>query len=226
MDKTLKRRILHFFFPNRCPVCGLFIGAMDKFCGECSDKIQPYTDSFTIKGASSTAAAFVYDRNISPAVMLLKNGVCGNAAYALGSRLADKLRDFGIAEKADIIVPVPLHNSDKRKRGYNQSVLIAKEISEALGIPVGDGLIIKTRRTHQQKRLNRHLRLINLKGAFSVPDPSRVKDKSIILVDDVCTTGTTLEKTTALLLECGAKAVYCAACCKTPSREKEGSEQE
>ncbi len=225
MDKTLKRRILHFFFPNRCPVCDAVIGAMDTFCDECSGKLQPFTGSFTIKDAAGTAAAFVYDRNISPAVMLLKNGVCGNAAYALGKTLAVKLRESGIAEKADIIVPVPLHKSDKRIRGYNQAFLIARELSDELGLPVGEGIVIKSRRTHQQKRLNRHLRLINLKDAFAVPEASLVWDKSIILVDDVCTTGTTLGKVTSLLLENGAKAVYCAACCKTPALKKTSDEE-
>ena len=218
MDKTLKRRILHFFFPNRCPVCGDFIGAMDSFCKECSTKIKPFTGKFTINGASGTSAAFEYDRNISPAVILLKNSVCGNAAYALGKALAAKLKENGTAEKCDLIIPVPLHRSDKSRRGYNQAQLIANEISEELGIPAKDGLVIKNRRTHQQKRLNRHLRLINLKGAFTVPQASLIKGKSIILVDDVSTTGTTLEKITSLLLENGAKEVYCAACCKTPSK--------
>ncbi len=83
MNSNIKRKILHIFFPNRCPVCGEFIDALSSFCDVCSSKIQPYTGRFSIKGASGCTAAFVYNKDISPAVFLLKNGICGNAAYAL-----------------------------------------------------------------------------------------------------------------------------------------------
>ncbi|MBR4627937.1 MAG: ComF family protein [Ruminococcus sp.] len=227
MDFTSKRRILHFFFPTRCPVCGEVIGAMDCFCTECSGRLTPFVGSFRISGADGTAAAFVYDRNISPAVILLKRGICGNAAYALGKALAERLRASGIADKADLIVPVPLHRLDRKKRGFNQSELIAAEVSRELGLPVNSRLIIKSRRTAEQKHLDRFRRRLNLDGAFTAAAPQNIAGRRIILIDDVSTTGTTLERVTALLKVCSAEAVYCAACCKTaPPSAKIGREND
>lgn len=216
MKYELKRKILHFFFPTRCPVCGEVIDAMGLFCHECEEKLTQYTGSFNVRGAAGFTAAYVYDKTSSPAVILMKKGVCGNADYALGQALAGKLRDSGIAEKCEVIIPVPLHRSSQRERGYNQAELIANELSRELDIPVASECIIKAKKTAAQKKLNRIQRQSNLKGAFSVADSLPFSGKTVLLVDDVCTTGSTLSEITALLNNSGADAVYCAACCKTP----------
>lgn len=215
MDQKLKRTLLHFFFPNRCPVCGDVIGAMDSFCKNCEEKLNVYTGSFSIRGASGTAAAFIYDKNISPAVILLKNGICGNAAYALGRAVAGTVQNSSFEGLPDVIVAVPMHRTDRRRRGYNQAFLIAKEASEVLGIPVAKSWIVKHKHTAQQKHLSRLMRRKNLSGAFCAAHPELIRGKKILLVDDVSTTGSTLENITALLLENGAEAVYCAVACKT-----------
>lgn len=216
MKYELKRKILHFFFPTRCPVCGEVIDAMGRFCPECEEKITQYTGSFNIRGAAGFTAAYVYDKNSSPAVILMKKGVCGNADYALGQALAEKLRNSALSEKCEVIIPVPLHRSSLRERGYNQAELIAEVLSHELHIPVAAECIIKMRKTAAQKKLNRIQRQSNLKGAFSAEDSSPFSGKTVLLVDDVCTTGSTLAELTALLKSSGASAVYCAACCKTP----------
>lgn len=221
MNNDIKRKILHFFFPNRCPVCGEFINALDSFCVECSAKIKPYTGIFDIKGASGCTAAFVYNKDISPAVFLLKNGICGNAAYALGGALASKLYEDGIADKVDVIVPVPLHKASRSKRGYNQSELIAKVIAEKIGVPVAARCTEKVRKTQEQKALNRSHRRFNIKNAFRVRDNTPIKGKNVLILDDVCTTGSTLTEMTDLLLRNGAKSVFCAACCRTPAPDSE-----
>ena len=207
--------------PTRCPVCGAFIGAMDSFCHECEKKLIKYTGSFSIEGASGFTAAYIYDENSSKAVILMKKGICGNADYALGQALADKLRSDGIPVKCDVIIPVPMHRSAKSERGYNQAELISKELSRIFDLPVDSKNVIKSRRTAAQKKLNRIQRQSNLKGAFSIRDDTLIKGKTILLVDDVCTTGSTLRELTALLTEHGAKAVYCAACCKTPPHKRQ-----
>ena len=211
-----KRKILHFFFPTRCPVCGEVIGAMETFCPECAEKLTVYCGNFNISRAAGSTAAYVYDKNSAPAVILMKRGVCGNADYALGQALAKRLLSTGISGKCDVIVPVPLHISARRKRGFNQAELIASELSRELGIPVAERCIVKARKTAAQKKLNRIQRRSNLRGAFAVSDCDAFKGKTVLLVDDVCTTGSTLTELTALLMDSGASAVYCAAACKTP----------
>ena len=214
-----KRRLLHLFFPTRCPVCGDIIGAMDFFCGECSGKLTAYRGSFCIDGADSFTAAFVYDENIKPVVFLLKDGTDGNASYALGSFLAEKLRADGTDKRTDVIVPAPMHRRDIRRRGFNQSVLIAREVSRLLGIPVEEKAIAKSRHTRSQKELSRVSRTVNLRDAFTAsPD---INGRNILLIDDVCTTGSTLREITAALKKAGAASVHCACCCKTPQQKYE-----
>ena len=217
MNSNIKRKILHIFFPNRCPVCGEFNDALSSFCDVCSSKIQPYTGRFSIKGASGCTAAFVYNKDISPAVFLLKNGICGNAAYALGGALASKLYEDGIADKVDVIVPVPLHKASRSKRGYNQTELIVKVVGEKLGIRIAAHCAVKVRKTKEQKFLNSYHRRLNLKDAFRIVDPALIKGKRVLIIDDISTTGTTLTELTSLLLKNGAEEVYCAACCHTPA---------
>ncbi len=217
MGYLLKRKLLHLFFPTRCPVCGCFIGAMDRFCVSCAEKLTRYEESFGIEGAVSFTAAFVYDDNIRPAVFLLKDGTDGNAAYALGGALADRLRENGSANGTDIIVPAPMHRRDIRRRGFNQSALIAAEVSRILDIPTDPKAVTKTRHTHTQKGLGKSGRAVNLRNAFSASD--RLKGKNVLLIDDICTTGSTLREITAAIKKAGAASVSCACCCKTSSRK-------
>ena len=219
MDNSVKRKILHFFFPNRCPVCGEVIYANDSFCAECLSKLNYFDDDFSIEGAVNFTAVYAYDKEITPAVMLMKNGILGNSSYALGKALGEKLKENGTADKIDLIIPVPMYKSDQRKRGYNQAEYICREISRIISKPVRSGIIIKNRKTAGQKTLGKNERMTNLKGVFSVADKEAVKDKSILLADDVCTTGSTLAELTKILLDAGAKDVYCAACCKTLKKE-------
>lgn len=216
MDNYLKRKILQLFYPSRCPICDAIIFHSDRFCSGCRDKLTEYKDNFKVKDASSFTAAFIYDENVLPAISLLKNGICGNADYALGGELADLLKFNGISEKIDIIIPVPVHFSTKEKRTYNQSELIAKIVSDALELSICTDVVVKKRITDDQKKLNRISRTINLKNAFTVVLPELIKEKGVLLVDDICTTGSTLAELTSLMLENGAKSVHCAACCKTP----------
>ena len=218
MRFATKRRLLHLFFPARCPVCGDIIGAMDRFCKTCEEKLKVYDGTFSIEGAESFTAAFEYDDSVKPAVFLLKNGICGNADCALGSILAERLKTVGIKDKTDIIVPAPLHKQDLRRRGFNQSLLIAKEISRILDIPVEAKAVFKTRHTHAQKELDHLKRSLNLKNAFSA-DIEILKGKRVLIVDDICTTGSTLRELTAVAKENGAISVHCACCCKTAKKK-------
>lgn len=216
-----KRKILHLFFPTRCPVCGDIIGAMEKFCKSCEGKLNVYEGKFSIEGAESFTAAFEYDDSVKPAIFLMKNGIGGNADFALGSILAERLKSESVSDKIDIIVPAPLHKKDLRRRGFNQSLLIAKEISRSLNIPVEEKAVFKSRRTRAQKELDHLKRSLNLKNAFSA-DSEKLKGKRVLIVDDICTTGSTLRELTAVVKENSAVSVHCACCCKTAKKNVSG----
>lgn len=221
MNYMLKKRLIALIFPTRCPVCSKVIFPHEDFCAECSSSLTVYSGNHSIKGAESFTAAFEYNDKISPAVILLKRGIKGNAAYALGTALASVLKNNGISQKIDIIIPVPLYKSDKMERGFNQAEIIAKEIGRILKIDLSTDIVEKTRKTNPQKTLTKRERKVNLKDAFEVTMPDRIKGKRILLIDDVCTTGSTLTEITGLLLKNGAAEVHCAVCCKTPDIKKE-----
>ncbi len=220
MNCGFKRKLLHLFYPTRCPICGEIINASESFCGECYKNINHYTGNFKVINAKSFTAAFVYDENITLAINLLKDGICGNADFALGSALANKLERNGTAELIDVIIPVPMYSSDKRARGYNQTELIAKTVGKALDIPVSTQAVIKVRRTAPQKNLNRIMRTLNILKAFSVAEPKALNGKSVLIIDDICTTGNTLAEIAKILIKSGVKEVHCASCCKTPPTKK------
>ena len=221
MDYMLKKRIISLIFPTRCPVCSEVIFPHEDFCGKCREEITPYTSENSISGADSFTAAFEYNGKISPAIILLKQGVKGNAVYALGKALAEVLESNEISQKIDVIIPIPLYKSDKRQRGFNQAELIAKEVGRILKINISADNVEKIRKTKAQKTLTKKERKVNLKNAFEVKSPEKIKGKRVLLIDDVCTTGSTLTNITKLLRNNGAAEIHCAVCCKTPGFKKE-----
>jgi len=112
---------------------------------------------------------------------------------------------------ADLVHPVPLHFSRQRTRGYNQSELIARGISRMLKIPVETGLIIRTADTGTQTRKSRYERWENVRGIFKVENPSRLYNKHVLLVDDVITTGSTIEACANSMLSFSGVSVSIAA---------------
>lgn len=221
MKRSTKRSILQLFFPNRCPVCGEVIYANDDFCGDCRGKLNEFDENFSIERAESFTAVYVYDEATTPAIVLMKDGILGNSAYAFGKNLGEKLKENGIDENIDFIVPVPMYKDNLRKRGYNQAEYIGREIGDVINRTVKTGIIVKSKNTADQKTLSRYERRTNLKGVFKVTDAEEVKGKRLLVVDDVCTTGSTLAEITMELLKAGAKEVHCAACCKTLSKSRE-----
>lgn len=105
-------------------------------------------------------------------------------------------------------MPVPIHPSRKRKRGYNQAQLIAQELSRLTGIPVNTKLIARVKRTLPQKELNERQRQNNLKRAFKIFQ-NDVKLNTIVIIDDIYTTGSTIDAMTEVLNRAGIHRVYC-----------------
>ncbi len=108
------------------------------------------------------------------------------------------------AGRADYLVPVPLHRSRERERGFNQSRLLAEELSRATGVLAAPDLLVRARATTAQAGLRRGCRRANVRGAFQAPFPIALRGKRIALVDDVVTTGATLGACADALLRCGA----------------------
>ncbi len=120
--------------------------------------------------------------------------------------------NWGIS--VDMIIPIPLGNKRKIERGYNQSALIAKPISEYFNIPMYEQALIRTRDTKSQVGLNYEERRINMKNAFHA-DGSTCNKKSILLIDDIATTCSTLNESAKALKLAGAQKVYCFTVART-----------
>lgn len=116
----------------------------------------------------------------------------------------------------DLLVPVPLHRSRYRKRGYNQAQILARQLSVHAGVPVADDLLVRTRNTLPQKELTWQEREQNLQHAFQMNIPIRrlyEKIKCVILIDDIYTTGSTVEMCSRVLHEAGIDHIYVLCLC-------------
>ncbi len=129
----------------------------------------------------------------------------------MGIWYGEELRKSGHGEHFDLILPVPLHPSKLKKRGYNQSDTFASGLSEALATEWSPNLLIRTTASSTQTRKKRFERWKNVESIFGVSDPAQIKDKRILLVDDVITTGATLEACVEVLQDAGCREVSIAA---------------
>lgn len=107
----------------------------------------------------------------------------------------------------DIIISVPMHKLKKAVRGYNQSELLAKELAKQLGLELKDNVLIKQKNTNVQSTLTKTQRRNNVKNAFVVKDTEKVKNKRVILIDDIYTTGSTVNECSQVLKKAGAKEI-------------------
>ena len=131
----------------------------------------------------------------------------------LGNVYAEKMKESGLAGEFDMIIPVPLHPARKRKGGYNQSAKFAEGLAEKLSVPFSEELMERTVKTETQTRKTKLSRWKNVSEVFRVMDPGSILDKRILLVDDVVTTGATLEACAQSLMNrnCAALSIACIA---------------
>ena len=120
--------------------------------------------------------------------------------------MADQYGYYLREKKVELIVPVPLHRKKMRIRGYNQAALLAEVLGEITGISVDEDILVRVKNTKPLKQLNDKERRRSIRGAFSVR--KSVWAKTIVLIDDIYTTGSTLDEAAQVLLKAGAEKVY------------------
>ena len=185
-----------------CPQCGRpflkSLSAPDHLCGDCSLGL------FSFDCARS---AVLHTGVVRERIHQLKFGGQLQWVPPLADLLA-KAFESGLSQRADFIVPIPLHIRRLRHRGFNQAGLLAKHVGRFKKLSVRFDILFRDAWAEPQTRLSREERLQNVKGAFSVRDPSAVKGRRILLIDDVFTTGSTLTECTRILKNAGAARVY------------------
>lgn len=217
----LSEYFLRFLFPPRCICCEtlLPITSSMELCSICKEEL-PLMQKFEHKasagaGIGKVYCVFGYEKGIRKAIHNLKfNDRPQNAAalidlccFYLENYLPGNSAPFMHLPVYDIILCVPMHPGRKRKRGYNQSELLADRLARHMNIPALKKVMVKAVNTPAQSALGKAGRFRNLIGAFQVKAPGLVKGKRILLVDDVMTTGNTLEQCGKVLKNEGALQV-------------------
>jgi ComF family protein len=196
---------IQLLFPPRCAGCG----RVDEFwCKRCQAEIDAIPLSTFVKPHPPLAGiAFtgIHTGKLQQAQWSLKYENMPEMAEPLGQRLAERFLTLNWT--IDMIVPVPMHTSRLRERGYNQAQLLGEHAARKLAIPCVAEAIRRTRQTQSQVTLNAQERLANMQDAFEA-DPQLVSGQTILLIDDVYTTGATLAACAQAALDTGASAVY------------------
>jgi ComF family protein len=166
-----------------------------------------------------------YESGLRELIHLLKYDQVRPAANVLGRMLAEAIEDLQplLAGSEVLVVPVPLHGTKLRQRGFNQSELIARaalKLRPAAGrLQLSTTVLERRRETKSQIGLSRHQRRENMRGAFAVAKPHEVAERDVLVVDDVFTTGTTVSECARILRRAGAKRVYVATVARTLKAE-------
>ncbi|HCY19026.1 MAG TPA: amidophosphoribosyltransferase [Deltaproteobacteria bacterium] len=168
--------------------------AEDHLCGTCIKKRRPFSIARSIG---------IYEGVLLEAVQRLKY----NGKTSLARPLAKLMTKEFSMNNYNLIVPVPLHKTRLKERGFNQSLLLARELSKLYNLPIDYLNLRKIRATDPQVNLKGKERIENMKGAFAVKNGAGFKNKKILLIDDVYTTGATVTECSKVLKKAGAKTI-------------------
>lgn len=211
--KKILSDLLGLIYPNLCIACEQRPPMQKQmFCLSCYDELiftnhestphNTFEDHFTGKiKLQKGAACFLYrkDTAIQKALFQLKYNQQGDIGFQLGVLFGQRLQDASFFESVDTIIPVPLYWKKEKRRGYNQSLLISQGLQQVSGIPIEDNVLLKIKPTTSQTKKSREERLENVSSTFSIQNPDRIENQHILLVDDVLTTGATIEACMRLL---------------------------
>lgn len=231
----LKDSVLDFVFPPHCLLCNSFISPDERqddtypqnlVCRNCWDSLNVLPHPFCPlcrslldhkfkrcpKCPQSSSLAISRSLGVfDPYYQVLTHHFKYNRKFSIGKKLARKLGEIlkqeEFSKDFDYLIAVPLHPSRRRERGYNQSEVLAQELSKSISVPLAEKVLVRKKKTADQTHLSVEERETNVKGAFAVRDKFLLKDKKVILVDDVMTTGATLRECARVLKDAGAKEV-------------------
>jgi ComF family protein len=232
---TARDAVMSVLFPAPCrlceelltsasalPVCESCLASFRQLpagsCAVCGSRLERHStlEGNEVKCASCDEGRYGFDRAQSFAVyegalvramVLLKFEEMAPLGKWFARRLAEVVQSVGEAAAADVVVPVPLHKDRLRARGYNQAELIARPLARLLKLPCRPVLLVRTRPRPDKLHLSLEERWESVRGAFATRPGSQVDNLRVLLVDDVMTTGATLDACARALRQAGAKSV-------------------
>lgn len=233
--KSAASVLLDALFPRRCPVCGdIVMPKGELICPSCQGQLSFVRSPYCLKCGKevlSPSIEYCFDCSRHPrtfeygVAMLNYNEAAARSMAAVKYKNKREYLDFYAKEavrrcgsrllsmEADCLIPVPVHPSRLKSRGFNQARALAEKMGEILALPVCPDLLRRNKKTEPQKELNSLERLRNLEQAFAA-DPCQAQGvERAILVDDIYTTGSTIEACTRALRQAGIKKVYFFAVC-------------
>jgi ComF family protein len=223
--------LFRFLLPPQCPCCEKFLEeGQQGFCSRCLSEIHwieppfcsicgipfiseetenhPCGDCITQRKYFTIARAWgAYKGSLQEAIHRWKYEGRTHLTFFFAQWMAEGLNHYWKADSLDFLIPVPLHTHRLRKRGFNQALLLVKELSRRTGIPYRKSILQKKKPTLPQVNLSGAEREKGLKGAFHVIGEEALKGKSVLLIDDVYTTGATVNECSKVLLRGGAERV-------------------
>ena len=230
-NKPLKL-LIDLIYPPRCPVCGQPAAFGLKICPECRRQL-PLIESKRCRKCGKPVEDFevlcpdcakedhfydrglgiyIYDETMKRAISELKYKGRREYGEVFGDLLYENARSELMDWKPDCLIPIPLHRARVRERGYNQAQIIAEALSEKCGIPTRADILIRTMETGRMKELSAKDRMNNMTSAFeAVGDRKGIR--SVVLIDDIYTTGATIDAASVVLRRAGIDEIYFLAVC-------------
>lgn len=189
---------------SACPLCGRWV-ARAHVCGACADSPPPFERGWY---------GYYFEGQLRQAVLSFKF----EGRKDVGRRLVRLLEEniLGVREEFDVLVPMPVTERRVRERGFNQCYVIAEELSLITGRPLNFLALWKAKETKDQYTLSRDDRRKNVRGAFAVHDTEELRDRRVLLVDDLLTTGHTAREASRVLLSAQVRSVLVFALARTP----------
>lgn len=203
---------LNLIFPNVCGFCGrkdknslcknceLFLSKYELNC------IKDYRQDNT-KYFDFLYCALKYENVVRDTIIAYKFGGKSYLYKTFAKIIIKNKKIYRFMKLYDIMITVPMYKNKEAVRGYNQSTLIAKEIAKAMELKFNKNSLIKIKDTKVQSTLNKYERLKNIKNVFRVQNAEAIKDKKIIILDDIYTTGSTVNECSKMLKQAGAKEI-------------------
>lgn len=213
-NKGIFAALLDMIFPPRCVFCNEILLPGAKVCKKCAKEIIQINHVKCIVlpasgKAISCVSPFAYENKIRQSILQFKFHGHRNFAGIYAEKMAELVQKQFPEISFDFITSVPISSERRKIRGYNQSELLARSVSQCLSVPYDDCLV-KIKNNREQHKLSEKERFKNVLGVYQVENAEKISGKSVLLVDDIVTTGATLSACAAMLYQNGAKFVACA----------------